>query len=159
MEDLMTFINEYSFVTVILIIIAVLTAIKQLWDMGNWFKKHFFDKYHEKMNSEEALEDRIVKLEEHDKWQYGKLTEIGNSIEKINNNIVDIKESTNKSTVVTCRSALWRMHSEFVAQDYVTREGLKTFIEMGKVYEDAGGDDIYHERLYPEVMKLKIRED
>lgn len=28
---------------------------------------------------------------------------------------------------------------------------------MGKIYEAAGGDDIYHEKLKPEVEALEIR--
>lgn len=62
----------------------------------------------------------------------------------------------NNSTIAILRSSLWRLHREFVAQDFVTPDGLKTFMEMGKVYESAGGDDIYHEKLLPEVESLDI---
>ena len=65
-------------------------------------------------------------------------------------------EEQNKSTIATLRSSLWRLHREFVSQKFVTPDGLKTFIEMGKVYESAGGDDIYHEKLLPEVEELNI---
>lgn len=61
-----------------------------------------------------------------------------------------------QSTVATLRSSLWRLHKDFVTQKYVTPDGLKTFMEMGKVYENAGGDDIYHEKLLPEVEALDI---
>lgn len=63
----------------------------------------------------------------------------------------------NASTVAMFRSSLWRLHRDFVAQGFVTPDGLKTFIEMGKVYEEAGGNDIYHEKLLPEVEALEIR--
>lgn len=39
----------------------------------------------------------------------------------------------------------------------MTPDGLKTFRELGKVYESAGGDDIYHEKLQPEVLALDIK--
>ena len=29
-------------------------------------------------------------------------------------------------------------------------------MEMGKLYEAAGGDDIYHEKLLPEIEELEI---
>ena len=65
-------------------------------------------------------------------------------------------DDQNKSTVAQLRTSLWRLHKEFVAQEFVTPDGLKTFMEMGKVYEAAGGDDIYHEKLLPEVEELEI---
>lgn len=46
---------------------------------------------------------------------------------------------------------------EFTKQKFVTPEGLKTFKEIGKVYVEAGGDDIYHDKLEPEVLKLPIK--
>ena len=63
----------------------------------------------------------------------------------------------NKKTISTLRLSLWQMHKDFVEQGYVTPDGLKTFTELGKVYEEAGGDDIYHEKLEPEVLGLEIR--
>lgn len=62
----------------------------------------------------------------------------------------------NKSTIAILRSSLWRLHKDFVSQGFVTPDGLKTFMEMGKTYESAGGDDIYHEKLLPEVEELDI---
>ena len=38
-------------------------------------------------------------------------------------------------TVASFRSSLWRMHRDFMAQGYITPDGLKTFLEMGKLYE------------------------
>lgn len=66
-------------------------------------------------------------------------------------------DEQNQSTVAMLRSSLWRLHKDFVAQGFVTPDGLKTFMEMGKTYEHAGGDDIYHEKLLPEVEELDIR--
>ena len=65
-------------------------------------------------------------------------------------------DDQNKSTVAILRSSLWRLHKEFITQGYVTPDGLKTFMEMGKTYEAAGGNDIYHEKLLPEVEELDI---
>ena len=62
----------------------------------------------------------------------------------------------NETTVAMLRSSLWRYHKDFMAQNFVTPDGLRTFREMGRVYERAGGDDIYHEKLLPEVEALEI---
>lgn len=63
----------------------------------------------------------------------------------------------NERTIASLRTTLWRLHREFTSQGYVTPDGLKTFRELGKVYESAGGDDIYHEKLQPEVLALDIK--
>lgn len=67
-------------------------------------------------------------------------------------------ENDNKRTVAILRSTLYRFHSELMEQGYVTSEALKTFDECGKVYEEAGGNDIYHDKLRPEVMSLPIKD-
>lgn len=66
-------------------------------------------------------------------------------------------DTQNERTVAGFRSSLWKMHKDFIEQGYVTPDGLKTFIEMGASYEKAGGNDIYHEKLKPEVEALEIR--
>lgn len=65
-------------------------------------------------------------------------------------------DTQNDRTVASFRSSLWRMHKDFTNQGYVTPDGLKTFIEMGKLYEASGGNDVYHEKLLPEVESLEI---
>ena len=67
-------------------------------------------------------------------------------------------ETDNKRTRATFRSSLYRMHSDFTSQGFITKEGLKTFLECGKAYEEAGGDDIYHDKLKPEIMDLEIKD-
>ena len=66
-------------------------------------------------------------------------------------------DKDNKRTIVTLRASLWRLHGEFIRQGFVTPDSLKTFVEMGKFYEAAGGNDIFHEKLKPEVEALEIR--
>lgn len=59
-------------------------------------------------------------------------------------------------TVAMLRSTLWKIHKDFVEQGFTTPDGLKTFTELGKIYELNGGNDIYHEKLKPEVDALEI---
>lgn len=66
-------------------------------------------------------------------------------------------EVDNRRTIATLRTSLWRLHKDFVEQKYVTPDGLKTWNEMGKVYVEAGGNDIFHDKLDPEVSALPIR--
>ena len=119
-------------------------------------------------NNQEALYDRqeryhqqSIDIRDQLKKDQSRLAE---SQEKLNSDIRSLTEMfenymkiDNKRTIATLRSSLWRMHREFIDHGYVTPDGLKTFKEMGEVYEEAGGDDIYHEKLMPEVMALEIR--
>lgn len=85
-----------------------------------------------------------------------KQNELKDDIHGVKSLIEEFMDTQNQTTVAMLRSSLWRLHKDFVTQGYVTPDGLKTFMEMGKVYEKAGGDDIYHEKLQPEVEALDI---
>lgn len=84
------------------------------------------------------------------------------AIQKNVNDVLDLLrehiKTDKNNTRATFRSSLYRMHSDFTSRGFITKEGLKTFLECGTAYELADGDDIYHDKLKPEVMKLPIRE-
>ena len=86
-----------------------------------------------------------------------KQQEIQEAVKDITAMLQDYIRKDNKKTIATLRTTLWQLHKGFMDQGYVTPDGLKTFTELGKAYEDAGGDDIYHDKLVPEVMSLEIR--
>ena len=84
-----------------------------------------------------------------------KQQEIQADVKDITAMLQDYIRKDNKKTIATLRTTLWQLHKSFMDQGYVTPDGLKTFTELGNVYEDAGGDDIYHDKLVPEVMTLE----
>ena len=86
-----------------------------------------------------------------------KQKEIQADVKQMSDMLKNYIRKDDKKTIATLRTTLWQLHKGFMDQGYVTPDGLKTFSELGKVYEDAGGDDIYHEKLVPEVMSLEIR--
>lgn len=81
---------------------------------------------------------------------------LSNQISDLSQMMSSFIDTQNDRTVASFRSSLWRMHKDFTNQGYVTPDGLKTFMEMGKLYEASGGNDIYHEKLLPEVESLEI---
>ena len=156
MENVNQFLNYdwgyvfFGLVLLIVVVVFILDKVDGLLNrLGITTKKQ--------IEKEKNLE-RIVKLEQHDKWQYEKLAEISSNISDIKTMLVKGNEEQKATTVATCRSTLYRLHNEFVSQGFVTKEGLKTFTEIGKVYEHAGGDDIFHDKLHPEVMSLQIKD-
>ena len=88
---------------------------------------------------------------------YEKQIELKQDVKNITQMLEEYIQKDNKRTIASLRTTLWRLHKEFVAQGYVTPDGLKTFSELGKVYEAAGGNDVYHEKLQPEVLALDIK--
>lgn len=86
-----------------------------------------------------------------------KQQEIQAAVKDITAMLQDYIRKDDKKTIATFRTTLWQLHKGFMDQGYVTPDGLKTFKELGKVYEEAGGDDIYHDKLEPEVLSLEIR--
>ena len=83
--------------------------------------------------------------------------EIRKDVKQMSDILQDYIRKDDKKTIATLRTTLWQLHKGFMDQGYVTPDGLKTFSELGKVYEEAGGNDIYHDKLVPEVMSLEIR--
>lgn len=86
-----------------------------------------------------------------------KQDETNNKVDSLTVMFENFMNKEKETTVAMFRSSLWRLHRDFTQQGFVTPDGLKTFMEMGKVYTEAGGNDIYHEKLLPEVENLEIR--
>lgn len=106
-----------------------------------------------------AFENRISTLEKHDNWQYQEISKMSKGIEDIKYQLSEKERADKERTVATLRNQLYGLHAKFSERGYVDNSGLKTFTELGKIYEAAGGDDIYHEKLKPEVLALPIHDD
>lgn len=135
---------------------ALFEFFKWVYGAGEWFISKFgIETKHmrKKREEHEILMNTVKKVDV--------LEEKDDAIQQNINNVLSLLkehiEADNKRTRATFRSSLYRMHSDFTSQGFITREGLKTFLECGKAYEEAGGDDIYHDKLKPEVMDLEIK--
>lgn len=160
MNNLIKLIEEYTLPSVLVILIVVFLAIKEICNAVAWIREKL-NAYHDKRNQsedeKEDVEGRLKTLEKHDNWQYNALLDMAKSLQNINTTLVSMQKRQDAVTVATSRSTLYRLHADFMKKGYVTKEDLKTFTELGNLYEAAGGDDIYHDKLYPEVFKLEIR--
>lgn len=155
MKEFIELITTYDLVAIIVFVILSLLSIKQGWELFSWFKGKL-KKYHEDKNEQEDekedVENRITKLEEHDKWQYDKLNDITNLI-------VELQNKQNIVTIATCRSSLYRLHREFMAQGYLTPIQYETFKDLSDIYIDSGGNHTMANKLIPEVLKLPIKDE
>lgn len=147
---------DYS--TVFLWIFILLFAIKEFIELFSYFKKRFRIKTGVD-TEKETIEGRISNLETHDKWQYNEISKISKGIDEIKSSLAQKEIKDKAKTVATLRSQLYDLHSKFVEQGYIDKSGLKTFTELGSIYESAGGNDIYHDKLKPEVLSLPIKDE
>lgn len=148
---------QVDYVLVILGLFSILFGIKEIIEIFSYFKTRFRIKTGAE-EDKETVENRIATLEKHDNWQYKEISKISQGIEDIKNTLIqkDIKDKA--KTVATLRNQLYDLHGKFVERGSIDKSGLKTFLELGKIYEDAGGDDVYHDKLKPEVMALPIQD-
>ena len=147
-----------DYLLVILGFFAILFAAKEIIEIFSYFKKKLRLKTGIDQDKE-TIENRIKTLEKHDNWQYQEILKISKGIDDIKDNLVKREKKDKEKTVATLRGQLYGLHEKFVTKEFIDKSGLKTFIELGKIYESAGGDDIYHDKLYPEIMSLPIKED
>lgn len=150
--------TEINYLVIFLGFFAILFGIKEIIEIVLYFKKKFRIKTGIE-EDKETIEQRIAVLEKHDKWQYVEISKISQGIDDIKNRIDTRDTKDRKKTVATLRTQLYDLHSKFIERGSVDKSGLKTFLELGAIYEDAGGDDIYHDKLKPEIMNLPISGD
>ena len=150
--------TQINYILVILGFFAILFAIKEIIEIFSYFKKKFRIKTGAD-EDKETLEERIATLEKHDKWQYNEISKISKGIDDIKEQLKERDIKDKAKTVATLRNQLYDLHNKSMERGYVDKSGLKTFLELGKIYEDAGGDDIYHDKLKPEIMNLPISGD
>lgn len=149
---------QIDYVAFFVTLFAILFGIKEIVELLSYFVKKFGVKF-KRDTEKKCMEDRVATLEKHDNWQYKEILKISKGIDDIKENLVKREITDKAKTVATLRGQLYGLHEKFVTKGYIDKSGLKTFIELGKIYEAAGGDDIYHDKLYPEIMKLQIKDE
>ena len=157
MEEILN-IFQINWVAFIVMFFAIAFAAKEIIDIVSYFKKKFRIKTGVE-EDKETLEERIATLEKHDKWQYNEISKISQGIEDIKERLDERDIKDKAKTVATLRNQLYSLHSKFIERGSIDKSGLKTFLELGKIYENAGGNDIYHDKLKPEIMNLPISGD
>lgn len=149
---------QIDYVAFFVTLFAILFGIKEIIELLSYFVKKFGVKF-KRDTEKECMEDRVATLEKHDNWQHKEILKMSKGIDDIKENLVKREITDKAKTVATLRGQLYGLHEKFVTKGYIDKSGLKTFIELGKIYEAAGGDDIYHDKLYPEIMKLQIKDE
>lgn len=176
---------KFNPLTIILIVVLIINLIPQIIDTWNKFINALGYKTKSSVREEEKskeLSDLKKEFEKYKETNHDEQIQHYNQSKIIRKDILDkqntleekqddLKEDVkaltdmfqlyinmdNERTIAAFRTSLWKLHKDFVEQGFITPDGLKTFKEMGKIYVDAGGNDIFHEKLEPEVLALEIR--
>lgn len=156
--DAITELTKIDFIVVFISIFAIAFGIKEIIEIIGYFKKKFRIKTGIE-EDRETLEERIRTLEKHDKWQYAEIMKISKGIDDIKECLDEHNRKDKAKTVATLRNQLYDLHGKFMERGSIDKSGLKTFLELGKIYEESGGNDVYHDKLKPEIMNLPIKED
>lgn len=103
MEAIRT-LTQVNWIAFCITLFAIAFAIKEIIEIVGYFKKKLriktgFDE------DKETLEERIVTLEKHDKWQYNEISKISQGIDDIKNTLLeDNIEKKRKSILDFCSS-------------------------------------------------------
>ncbi len=142
---------DFGITNIAIVLISFLFSIQYLVKLKDWFYERFGI---ETKNSTHEKKQQIL-LEKHE----ASIDKITEDMKEIKNLLVQQKKDADDRTVASFRSMLWRIYEEAIEKGSISKEGLKTFLESGKIYEEAGGNDIYHSKLHPEILKLPVRDD
>lgn len=163
-EKLMEYPPSTLLMIVILLIFAIPSIVEQFQKLLALFgrpTKAKIDKINQENRCESSIK-RLDTLEEQMKINVQASIRHDEKLQKSIENLTAVLEkhviTDDERTVAMLRSTIWRMHSEFMTKGYVTKDGLKTFKECVNVYRSAGGNDIVHDKLEPEVLDLEVKD-
>lgn len=148
MESLIDILNNVSAGTVLRWILTI-GSVFGCVGVGSIKIYTMFEKWRKAKNE---VEEKNQMIEQHEE----KIIILTSDVKDIKRLLEEYIQTQNKRTVASFRAILWRIYRDAIARKGITQEGLKTFTECGHIYEDCKGDDIYHSKLLPEIMKLPI---
>lgn len=161
MDNLILLLEEYTLPSVLVILIIFFLAFKEVWSAAVWVKDKF-ELYRKKKNQsedeKETVEERLTKLEKHDKWQYNAWMEMTKSLQTISNTLSDMQKKQEESTVATARSALYRLSQEILAKGHMSQIEYDCFKELYDVYIENHGNHSMKDKIAPKVFALEIKD-
>lgn len=159
--------------SLIVAIIISFLIVKDIYQGIKWVKDRF-EGYHEEKNKieehDDDIENRISKLEKHDKWQYGQLEDLKVQLANltqlvkenhtdIHNQLTELNKNNKEIAVASLRDTINRIHRFAMSKGCISHQDLLTFTEAVRIYRESGGDGMVDEKLYPEVMSLPISDE
>ena len=161
MDNLILLFEEYTLPSVLVILIICFLAFKEVWSAAVWIKDKlelYRNKKNQSEDEKETVEERLTKLEKHDKWQYNAWMEMTKSLQTISNTLSDMQKKQEESTVATARSALYRLSQEILAKGHMSQIEYDCFKELYDVYIENHGNHSMKDKIAPKVFALEIKD-
>ncbi len=151
-----TIINTDSPILIVVLSIAlVYLFIRAIYDAGKWIIDRL-NGYHKIKNEEQTIEQRIARLEKHDKGQYTKLNELSDQLKKLIDMVQKVQDTQAQIIVDTYRGTIFRIYHDVTNQGKISQTELDRFVDLVHKYKAAGGDGIVDEKVYPQILNLPI---
>ena len=150
--------GDFSFSGLIFALIFAFIAIKAFYDSIKWIGLRFND-YHNIKKEEEKTEQRIKELEEQTQEQSEQLSKLNSDIKECINLLTNIQKNQTETTLETNRSVIFRIYHDALKQGSISQTELDRFINIVCKYEEAGGNGIVKDKIYPEILKMPINKE
>lgn len=162
MDAVVELLQNYSLLEILLVVAILFCACKELYEAYQWFKvrlNNYYNKRNFQEKKEETIEERIRRLEEHDKHQYEKLEEVCKIVNDTNTFVKDYQKMQRQQNLATTRSILNSLYSESKKHGCLSQAEYETYAEIRDLYVSLGGNHHFAERVIPEMNALPIVEE
>lgn len=135
-----------NYQTILLGFFAILVAVKEFFEIRDWYK-HKFGIKTAADEAKESIEERIAMLEKHDKWQYEEITKIAQGVE-------DIRKSQLDSTIDQQRWEILDFSSALMGGRKYNRESFDHVYRIYEKYENVLRENHMTNGFVDDSMKI-----
>lgn len=156
--------THINYLTVILGVFTILIGIKYIIELFSYFKKKLGIKFGIE-TEKDSVENRITKLEEHDKWQYDKITEMSDVLGDIKDEVTLMRTQRDNDKLAEYKDKVGQSYRYYHARKYSESEPVPYWNHMEKEaleglirqYESHGGSNSFvHSIVEPEIQTWKL---
>lgn len=126
--------SEVDYIQAILTIFVILFGVKEIIEIIGYFRKHFRIKTGQEQDKE-TVENRISKLEKHDKWQYTEISKISLGIQDIQKRMDNIQSQLTEKEINDMRWEILDMASAISSGRKYSKEQFDHVIQIFEDYE------------------------
>lgn len=143
---------------------AIAFAVKEIIEIGSYFKKKFRIKTGLD-EDKETLKERISTLEKHDNWQYSELTKISTVVDRIKDEVTLMREQRDKDKLAEYKDKIGESYRYYKEKRFSEEEPIPYWNHMEKEsleglikqYESHGGKNSFvHSIVEVEMQTWKV---
>lgn len=151
--------SKYDTTQVIIFIALVVIAIKSVWDMIDYFKNKYkekFNKDYEQLESQKAIEKYYLEGKDQHQETLKVCEKLENQLDKIEDSVNKLSNKVNKLTesdMHDIKQFIVREHHYFVGKGWIDDYSLDSIMLRYEDYKEEGGNS-YIKTLVEEIKAL-----